>query len=83
MILRAEHPDVYTRERVADSVADVAHRSLFGLQLCVNDRPPTGPPVPRPAIGEHLGTVLERADEPSWRRRGATAGRLQTARGRP
>ena len=62
-ILRAEHPDVYTRERVADSVADVAHRALFGLQPDVNDRPPAGPRVPRLAIGEHLGTVLERADE--------------------
>ena len=46
-ILRAEHPDVYTRERVADSAADVAHRALFGLQPDVNDRPPAGPRVPR------------------------------------
>jgi AcrR family transcriptional regulator len=47
-ILRSAQPDVYTRERVEDALADVAHRALFGLDPKVNvhgssgeQRPPT------------------------------------------
>ena len=45
-ILRAAAPASYPRERVDDAVADVVHRSLFGLQA-VNVHPPARrrPPI--------------------------------------
>jgi AcrR family transcriptional regulator len=47
-ILRAEVPEVYTRERIDDALADVTHRTLFGLDPAVNVHGPTDegrPPV--------------------------------------
>jgi AcrR family transcriptional regulator len=46
-ILRAVAPDAYPRSRVDDALADVVHRTLFGLQADVNVHPPAAgrPPV--------------------------------------
>jgi AcrR family transcriptional regulator len=35
-ILRPEAPDVYTRARIEDALADVTHRTLFGFDPAVN-----------------------------------------------
>ena len=45
-ILRAAVPEAYTRDRVNDAIADVLHRSLFGVsavnaRAAVDDRPPS------------------------------------------
>jgi AcrR family transcriptional regulator len=38
--LGAASPGAYTRSRVTDTLADVVHRTLFGLQVGVNTHPP-------------------------------------------
>ena len=47
VILRTAAPDAYPSERVEQAIADVMHRSLFGLQPDVNVHPPAAvaPPV--------------------------------------
>ena len=60
-ILRAAAPDVYTRDRVADAVADVVHRSLFGPSEA-NARPPMNVRAPGLRIGPGLDEVFQRAD---------------------
>ena len=56
-ILRSASPAAYTRERIEDAVADVVHRTLFGLQA-VNVHPPARrrPPSLRfsPGVQESL-----------------------------
>jgi AcrR family transcriptional regulator len=61
-ILRAALPDVYTRDRMADAVADVVHRALFGLRDGVNARPSPYGATPSLRIGSGLAEVLGRAD---------------------
>jgi len=61
-ILRAAVPDAYPRDRVADAVADVLHRSLFGEQRGVNVRPaPEFPPPAALRMGSGLGEAFDRA----------------------
>jgi AcrR family transcriptional regulator len=46
-ILRAAAPSTFARERVDDALADVVHRTLFGLDHAVNVHPPatSAPPT--------------------------------------
>jgi AcrR family transcriptional regulator len=60
-ILRTARPEAYPRERVEDAVADVWHRSLFGVQPGVNARQPAYERPERIMIGDGLGTAFERA----------------------
>ena len=62
-ILGAALPDVYTRDRVADAVADVVHRSLFGVRPEVNARPRNNEPAPSLRIGATFTTLFERTGE--------------------
>ncbi|MET0884669.1 MAG: TetR/AcrR family transcriptional regulator, partial [Acidimicrobiales bacterium] len=63
-ILRSAAPDAYPRERVDDALADVIHRTLFGLHAAVNVHPPA-PRRPSPLdFGPVMADVLQRDDEP-------------------
>jgi AcrR family transcriptional regulator len=45
-ILRAATPSAFARERVDDALADVVHRTFFGLEPTVNVHPPAESPPP-------------------------------------
>ena len=63
-ILRSAAPDSYPRERVDDALADVIHRTLFGLHADVNVHPPARErPVPLD-FGPVMADVLQRAEAP-------------------
>jgi AcrR family transcriptional regulator len=55
-MLRAGGTDWFPEERVGDALADVIHRSLFGLDPAVNVHPPGPAPGPVP-----FGPVLRRS----------------------
>jgi AcrR family transcriptional regulator len=61
-ILRAATPAVYPTERVHDALADVMHRTLFGLQADVNVHPPGGPRPPALEFGPVMRDVLQQDD---------------------
>jgi AcrR family transcriptional regulator len=61
-ILRATSPEAYTEDRVADAIADVVHRSLFGLHAGVNARASNGRRPPALPIGDTLTAIIDRAD---------------------
>lgn len=52
-------PDAYPDDRVRDALADVFHRSLFGLKADVNVHPP-GPPPPALEFGPVMREALRR-----------------------
>jgi len=58
-ILRAATPAAYPRERVEDALADVVHRTLFGLQAC-NVHPPARRRPPALEFSPALGEALQR-----------------------
>lgn len=63
-ILRVAAPDVYRAPRVEDALADVVHRSLFGLRPDVNAHPPAGRrPLPI-EFGPTMRAALQEEDEP-------------------
>jgi AcrR family transcriptional regulator len=45
-IVRLVTPQAHPDDRLADALADVVHRTLFGLRPGVNAHPPAGPPPP-------------------------------------
>lgn len=61
-ILASAHPAVYTRDRIADALADLLHRSLFGVVDRVNVRRPVRGRVPTLRIEGSLAEAFERAD---------------------
>jgi AcrR family transcriptional regulator len=64
-ILRAAVPDAYTGPRVDDALADVVHRTLFGLRGGVNGRPTTcRRPPPALEFGPSMRRALQDDDEP-------------------
>ena len=64
-ILRAAVPDTYPEPRVDDALADVVHRTLFGLRAGVNARPTTRrPPPPALEFGPSMLRALQHDDEP-------------------
>ena len=52
-------PTAYPEERVEDALADIAHRTLFGLQAGVNAHPPAGPAPPALEFGPAMRAALE------------------------
>lgn len=58
-MLRLALPADYARERVEDALTDVIHRSLFGLQAHVNDRPTTLDAAPAVPFGDDLPPVFD------------------------
>jgi AcrR family transcriptional regulator len=62
-MLASAHPAVYTRDRVADAVADLLHRSLFGVVDGVNVRPPVRDGVPALRIEGTLAEAFARAEK--------------------
>jgi AcrR family transcriptional regulator len=61
-LLRAGAPDAYASERTDAAIADVVHRTLFGLQAGINVRPPLDPP-PRLVIGPVMTGLLDHVRE--------------------
>src|SRR5215217_5491842 len=62
-LLRAGAPAAYTCERTDAAIADVVHRTLFGLQPGVNVRPPLDGPPPRLLIGPVMAKLLDHVRE--------------------
>jgi AcrR family transcriptional regulator len=62
-LLRAGAPEAYTCERTDAAIADVVHRSLFGLQPGVNVRPPLDERPPRLLIGPVMAGLLDHVRE--------------------
>jgi AcrR family transcriptional regulator len=59
-VLRAAAPDAYPADRFGDALADVVHRTLFGLRPDVNAHPPAGPPPPALEFGPVMWEALQR-----------------------
>jgi AcrR family transcriptional regulator len=76
-ILRAAAPRAYPRERVEVALADVFHRTLFGLQPEVNVHPPQRSRPPRiqfePSTSEMLRNVAEAPELSAAGQRALTA----------
>jgi AcrR family transcriptional regulator len=64
-MLRSAAPDAYPRDRVDDALADVIHRTLFGLRADVNVHPPASRRPPVLEFGPVLREVLQDDDEPA------------------
>jgi AcrR family transcriptional regulator len=62
-VLRAAAPDAYPADRFGDALADVVHRTLFGLRPDVNAHPPAGPPPPALEFGPVMWDALQRDEE--------------------
>lgn len=62
-IVRLAEPAAYLDDRLGDALADVVHRSLFGLQPGVNARPAAGPRPPRLDFGPVMRAAIERPPE--------------------
>jgi len=63
-ILRAAAPDAYPKPRVDDALADIVHRTLFGLRAEVNARPGAGRRPPTLEFGPIMRRALQHEDEP-------------------
>lgn len=61
-ILGAATPDAYSEERVGDALADIMHRTLFGLRPDVNAHPPAHPPPPALEFSPVMRDALQRDD---------------------
>ncbi len=59
-VLRAAAPDAYPDDRVRDALADVVHRTLFGVQAGVNVHAPSGPPPPALEFGPVMREALQK-----------------------
>ncbi len=64
-ILRSAAPEAYPTERVDDALADIVHRTLFGLRADINVHPPAARRPPQLDFGPVMLEVLQRDDEPS------------------
>jgi AcrR family transcriptional regulator len=62
-ILRSAAPAAYPPERVDDAVADVVHRTFFGLLPDVNAHPPAAKRPPLLEFGPVMVDVLQRDDD--------------------
>ena len=58
-LLNRSTPGAFPPDRVADALADVAHRTLFGLRTEVNVHGTGAPPPPAHDINRALGDVTE------------------------
>lgn len=80
-ILQRAVPEIYTRDRVEQCVADAMHRVLFGVLPALNARPPAGrpPPVLRmsPALAGSFDQVRELERESTQPGRRALASLLE------
>jgi AcrR family transcriptional regulator len=63
-ILRSVTPSAYPSERVEDAIADVLHRTLFGLHAGVNVHAPSGSQLPAVELSPAMLEWLQRDDEP-------------------
>jgi AcrR family transcriptional regulator len=76
-MLRSVAPHAYPRERIEDALADVFHRTLFGLQPDVNVHPPARTRPPRlefdAATLDLLGRLAEEPDVSAAGQRARTA----------
>jgi AcrR family transcriptional regulator len=70
-ILRSASPDAYPHDRVEDALADVVHRTLFGLQA-VNAHPPA---PARPPVLEFSGAMRDALQQDGGGRDLTAAGR--------
>jgi AcrR family transcriptional regulator len=61
-MLASAHPSVWTSDRIADAVADLLHRSLFGVVDGVNVRPVVRTTVPTIRIEGSLADAFARAE---------------------
>ena len=61
-ILRTATPAAYPEERFEDALADVVHRTLFGLRADVNVHPPADPRPPALEFGPVMQAALQRDD---------------------
>jgi AcrR family transcriptional regulator len=64
VILRVAAADAYPESRVEDALADVVHRTLFGLRTDVNAHAPAGRPPPPIEFGPVMRGALREDDEP-------------------
>ena len=62
VILRSAAPDAYPKPRVDDALADVVHRTLFGLHADVNAHPPARRRPPALEFGPVLRGALQQDD---------------------
>jgi AcrR family transcriptional regulator len=60
-ILASAHPEAFGRDRLADAIADVIHRSLFGRVDGVNTRPASTERTPLLPLPDELLATFERA----------------------
>lgn len=63
-ILRSALPDAYPEERVGDALADVLHRSLFGLRRELNGRRAAARPPPALRFDASLREAFARGEPP-------------------
>lgn len=63
-ILRAALPDAYPGQRVGDALADVFHRSLFGLRRAVNVQRSAGRPPPALRLDPALRDAFAQGEPP-------------------
>jgi AcrR family transcriptional regulator len=61
-ILRARAPDAYPSERVQVAIADVFHRSLFGVLPTVNVHPPANPRPPAIPFDAEMWELFRQGD---------------------
>lgn len=64
-ILRSALPGQYAADRVGDALADVLHRSLFGLQRDVNVHPPATRRPPRVRFDPALRDAFAQGEPPA------------------
>jgi AcrR family transcriptional regulator len=58
-VLREVVADAYSHDRIADSLTDVVHRTLFGLQPAVNVHPPADGRPPVLGFGPVMQSLLQ------------------------
>ena len=61
MTFRLVTPTAYPEERIGDALADIVHRTLFGLRADVNVHPPDDPRPPSLEFGPVMRDALERS----------------------
>jgi AcrR family transcriptional regulator len=62
VVLRSAAADAYPASRVEDALADVVHRTLFGLRTDVNAHPPAGRRPPPIEFGPGMRDALQHDD---------------------
>ncbi|HMG40203.1 MAG TPA: TetR/AcrR family transcriptional regulator [Acidimicrobiales bacterium] len=63
-VVRLATPDAYPRERLGDALADIVHRTLFGLLADVNVRPPADVRPPTLEFGPIMQEALRNEAAP-------------------